>query len=309
MPRVGWVHRRCMRPADLPSALFAGPFTTATARQRGVSGTVLAGNRVRPVLNGVHELVSGVTLSERDSVRRLVAAAQLVIDDAVASCTTACLLWGLPIPLASRRVHVCSGRQVRRRELVSHRRRLDGSIDLDGAAVTTPVRTFIDVGLEVGRGWHLAIGDTMVQRGLLTTAELRRALTDMPSTRGILAARRTAALVRSGSESPMESLLRWSIVADGLPEPAVNGRVLDEGGWLARVDLSYPDRLIAIEYQGDQHRSDKRQWRRDIGRTRTLQAAGWLVIFASADDIARPHGVLASIRAGLTERGWRPEPS
>jgi hypothetical protein len=47
--------------------------------------------------------------------------------------------------------------------------------------------------------------------------------------------------------------------------------------------------------------------RSDIGRTRALQAAGWLVIFASADDIARPHSVTASIRAGLTDRGWRPD--
>jgi hypothetical protein len=156
--------------------------------------------------------------------------------------------------------------------------------------------------------WHLAIGDAMVQKGLLTEVEIRGALIDMSSTRGILAAKRTAALVRSGSESPMESLLRWAIIADGLPEPAVNARVFDEGGWLARVDLSYPDQLIAIEYQGDHHRSDKRQWRGDIGRTRALQTAGWLVIFASADDIARPHSLLTSIRAGLTDRGWRPEP-
>jgi len=87
----------------------------------------------------------------------------------------------------------------------------------------------------------------------------------------------------------------------------VNARVLDEGGWLARVDLSYPDQRIAIEYRGDHHRVDKRQWRGDIGRTRALQAAGWLVIVASAEDIVRPHSVMAAIRAGLTDRGWWPE--
>lgn len=52
----------------------------------------------------------------------------------------------------------------------------------------------------------------------------------------------------------MESLLRAAILAAGLPEPTINSRVLDEsGGWLARVDLAYPDRRIAIEYQGDHH--------------------------------------------------------
>jgi len=260
-----------------------------------------------PSSTGVHELAPEDVSSERDRLRRLLTATRLVVADAVASCVTACVLWDLPVPAMSQRAHVCSARHVRRNELLAHRRSVDGSIDLDGIAVTTPVQTFIDVGLEVGAGWHLAIGDAMVQKGLLTADELRQMVIALPSTRGISAARRTAALVRSGSESPMESILRWAILAAGLPEPAVNARVLDDGGWLARVDLSYPAQRIAIEYQGDQHRSDKRQWHGDISRTRGLQTAGWQVIFASADDIARPHSVLMSIRTGLADRGWVPD--
>jgi hypothetical protein len=296
-----------MRPVDIPPALRTGPFTTAVARGHGVGRRVLAGNRVRPVMRGVHELIPvDQATSGRDCLRPILAAVRLVVPDAVASCLTACSLWELPIPAPPRRAHICSARQVRRAEVLVHRRSVDGWILRDGVAVTTPVQTFIDVGLEVSQGWHLAIGDAMIQAGLLTADDLRVAIAARSSARGIRAARSTAALVRAGSESPMESLLRWTIIADGLPEPAVNARVLDDGGWLARVDLSYPDQLIAIEYQGDQHRSDKRQWRSDIARTRALQAAGWLVIFASADDIARPHGILASIRAGLLDRGWRP---
>lgn len=297
-----------MQPAEIPTALRAGPFTTATAREHGVSRGVLSGNRVRPVIRGVHDLAcGGAAVSERDRLRRVLTAVQLVAPEVVASCLTACVLWGLPIPGSPRPIHVCSTRQIRRAGMLAHRRSVDGSVGRDGFAVTTPAQTFIDVGLEVDAGWHLAIGDAMVQNALLTAQELRLAVASRPATGGVVVARTTAALVRPGSESPMESLLRWSILADGLPEPVVNARVLDDGGWLARVDLSYPDQRIAIEYQGDQHRSDKRQWRSDIGRTRALQAAGWLVIFASADDIARPHSVLASIRAALADRGWRPD--
>ncbi|WP_147375385.1 hypothetical protein [Jiangella rhizosphaerae] len=40
--------------------------------------------------------------------------------------------------------------------------------------------------------------------------------------------------------------------------------VIDEtGAWLARPDLSYPHLKIAIEYDGDHHRTDQRQWRHD----------------------------------------------
>lgn len=295
-----------MRPIDIPADLRTGAFTTVTARDSAVSRHVLSGLRIRRVVHGVHEVTpANEEISERDRLRHVLRAAQLAAPDAIASCLTACTVWDLPIPTSPSRVHVCSTRRIRRIELCSHRRSVDGAIRRDGILVTSPVQTFIDVGLEVDPGWHLVIGDAMVQARLLSADELRAAVNLRPSARGIRAARSTAAVVRPGSESPMESLLRWAILADGLPEPAVNARVLDDGGWLARADLSYPEQRIAIEYQGDHHRSDKRQWRGDITRTRSLQSAGWLVILASADDLARPHSILASVRAGLTDRGWR----
>lgn len=147
---------------------------------------------------------------------------------------------GLPIPGPPRRAHVCSARQIRRAELLAHRRSVDGSVERDGVAVTTPIQMFIDIGLEVDAAWHLAIGDAMVGSRLLTTQDLLLAVDTRPAARGIAAARTTAALVRAGSESPMESLLRRSIVVAGLPEPAVNARVLDHGDWLARVDCPIP---------------------------------------------------------------------
>jgi hypothetical protein len=117
---------------------------------------------------------------------------------------------------------------------------------------------------------------------------------------GIRRARRVVELVRVGSESPMESLLRLAILAHGLAEPIVNGPAYDlDSGWLARVDLSYPDYRVAIEYQGDQHRTDVHQWRSDITRTRALQTAGWTVILATADDITAPAGLIATIREAL----------
>jgi hypothetical protein len=297
-----------MKLVDIPAELRTGPFTTTTARDSGVSRHVLSGLRIRRVAQGVHELArDDEDLSERDRLRRVLLAAQAAAPDAVASCLTACAIWDLPVPVWPSHAHVCCARQIRRAGIRAHRRLVEGAMTRHGILVTSPVQTFLDVGLEVDAGWHLAIGDAMVAKRMLSADGLRNALAARPPVRGIRAARSTASLVRSGSESPMESLLRWSILADGLPEPALNARVLDDGGWLARVDLSYPDRCIAIEYQGDHHRSDKRQWRGDITRTRALQSAGWLVIFASADDIARPHGIVSSIRAGLIDRGWRPD--
>ncbi|RIQ24462.1 hypothetical protein [Jiangella rhizosphaerae] len=62
----------------------------------------------------------------------------------------------------------------------------------------------------------------------------------------------------------METRVRLLIVDAGLPSPEVGVNVIDHTGtWLARPDHSDPDLKIAIEYDGDHHRTDQRQWQRD----------------------------------------------
>ncbi len=114
----------------------------------------------------------------------------------------------------------------------------------------------------------------------------------------------TAALVRHGVDSPMESRLRLLIVLAGLPEPEVGRTVYDtDGGWLARPDLSYPDLKIAIEYDGRNHLLDSNQWRRDIRRRENLEREGWLVRVITAADVLRaPETVVARIAQDLRAR-------
>lgn len=68
---------------------------------------------------------------------------------------------------------------------------------------------------------------------------------------------------------------------------------------VARVDLAYPELKIAIEYEGDGHRTDKRQWRRDIQRQRDLEDRGWTVIRLTELDLARPESVVARISRAI----------
>jgi very-short-patch-repair endonuclease len=65
-----------------------------------------------------------------------------------------------------------------------------------------------------------------------------------------------------------------------------------------------PDLRIAIEHDGDIHRTDRRIWRRDIARRRSLEALGWRVITWTADDTRDPASVIAAVRAAR-DRGPR----
>ena len=110
-------------------------------------------------------------------------------------------------------------------------------------------------------------------------------------------------LARPGVESPKETETRLLLVSFGLPEPAVQHVVSAGGRFLARVDLAYPEYRIAIEDEGDGHRTDRDQWRADIRRQRDLEDHGWLVIRMTELDLRDGGAVIAArVRRALDVR-------
>lgn len=91
---------------------------------------------------------------------------------------------------------------------------------------------------------------------------------------------------RDGVESPKETETRLLLVEGGLPEPEVQYQIRDDERFVARSDMAYPALRITIEYEGDGHRTDKAQWRRDVQRQRELEDLGWIVIRVTQLDLA-----------------------
>jgi len=129
----------------------------------------------------------------------------------------------------------------------------------------------------------VVLGDSLVAKRRTTTQQIVAAANAWKG-KGSRLARRAADLVRAGVDSPMETRLRMLMVLAGLPEPVVNHIEYDAmGAWAKRFDLSYPDLLLIIEYDGRQHAEDDRQWGRDIERREQLDTDGWrLIVVRSA---------------------------
>lgn len=69
------------------------------------------------------------------------------------------------------------------------------------------------------------------------------------------------------------------------------------------LDLAYPELLLAIEYDGREHRTQERAMR-DLLRQAHLTRAGWDVLrFRAADVLRRPRWVAARVRAEPVLRG------
>ena len=107
--------------------------------------------------------------------------------------------------------------------------------------------------------------------------------------------------VRPRTDSIRETVLRLLIVDAGLPEPEVNLEIRNRAGAIiAHGDLVWRSSKVIVEYDGDQHRTDRWQFSVDVDRIGRLQQLGWLVIRVDARLLARPDQLIERIRAALT---------
>ncbi len=235
---------------------------------------------------------------------------------------TASRLWGLPVPWRWQRhepldiavpLHLnppkVSG--VLGRRLAAHRVRhwtVAGVAVVDAVAAVFTCASeitvdeavvLIDALLTDARNYPRLIGG----RPLATMDELEQRLEDWGRFPGSGTVRKAIRLARNGVESPKETETRLMIRAARFAEPVVQHVVYDRGRFVARVDLAYPELRIAIEYEGDGHRTDKAQWRTDIRRQRELENLDWIVIRLTQADLDDGGAVLFThLRSAIARR-------
>ena len=248
-------------------------------------------------------------------VERALAFAPRLPDRAFFFGTTAARLWGMPLPplTASGDLHVAvraGDRRVDASGVHAHHISLPVSdcTIRSGVRITTIERTWCDLaahGLSLGQ--LVAAGDFAIRRRsrLASSASLQSAVERYGSRRGIRQLRRALVLLSDRSDSAPESELRVAIVESGLPVPAVNIPVTDaRGRFLAQPDLSWPVQRLALEYEGEHHRTNRDQWHKDLERFAQFQEAGWTVLRASAADYNDPAPLLARLARILSPRHY-----
>ena len=150
------------------------------------------------------------------------------------------------------------------------------------------------------------VGDHLVRRKrpLSTLAQLRATVEAAHHVTGLAAVRAALADVRAGTDSARETELRLVIVGAGLPEPVIGHTVINsDGHFVGTPDLSYVDEQIAIEYEGEHHRTDPRTYEDDIIRRELFEDAGWVVIRVTKSHLAgQPHWLTQRIARALADR-------
>lgn len=174
---------------------------------------------------------------------------------------------------------------------------------VDGMRVTTPARTALDLARRFPSGRAVAGVDALAQATELKLADVDLLLDRYRGRRGMKAARAALALVDGGSQSPKETWLRLLLISAGFPPPRTQIAVRNEWGWAeAYLDMGWEDIKVAVEYDGDQHRSDRRRYVKDIRRSEKVAwRYGWRLVRVVAED--HPSDIICRVAEARACRG------
>lgn len=168
-------------------------------------------------------------------------------------------------------------------------------------AITNLARTAFDLGRHLNRSTAIARLDALLRAKQFDVRDVESLLRRYGAVRGARQLRDLLPLVDAGSASPRESWLRLLLIDAGLPLPQTQIPILDGDLPIAFLDMGWREIKLAVEYDGDQHRTDRRQYVKDMRRLPLLASLGWEVIRVIAED--RPAEILARVREAFERRG------
>lgn len=164
-----------------------------------------------------------------------------------------------------------------------------------GLAVTTPERTAFDIGRRGAVRSAVVRLDALARATGFKVDDVLRVAAAHSRSPGLRRLEAALDLVDPGAQSPRESYLRLLLIDAGLPRPQTQISVLGTDGLpFAYLDLGWAESLVAVEYDGDHHRADRRQFVKDIQRMEMLEERGWVVVRVVAED--RPASIIRRVR-------------
>jgi len=280
------------------------PFLSADAQAAGITRATLRGPSFRTLFRGCY-IAADVPVTDHLLAR----AALTAVPSAYGlSGHSAARALGLTVPHDDcAHLAVPAGKSCRLEGITV--RRYDSPppmVVAQGLPATAPVCTFLDLATELNLVDLVVLGDEMVRYRMVTPERLVRAA-GQQGVRGSRLARRAAGLVRVGVDSVMESRTRMLLVLAGLPEPVVNFEIRRRDGsvW-RRIDLSYPEARLAIEYDGRHHIDRREQWHQDLARREELERLDWRFVVLTSEDIyVQPHETLMRTTRAMGDKGMR----
>jgi hypothetical protein len=304
-------------PRPLPPEL--GPvFGVKAARALGVSQKRLAGSDLHSEFRGSRSIASAeepvpddfFEARYADLLRRCRAYVPVAPAGFRFSHITAARLYGIPLPLEFGRrteldVTVSDSYPPRMKGIIGHRTTHQHSSVVRELPVLPAEQVWLQLASVLDLDDLIVAGDHLVRRKrpISSLAKLHAAVGEASGVPGIKRARDALLEIRPGTDSPMESRMRLTIVRAGLPEPAIRHTVYFEGYFVGTPDLAYVRERVALDFDGKLHLTDERVYLDDVERRALFEDADWRYLTITKNHFRVPRSFLARLERLLTERG------
>lgn len=180
----------------------------------------------------------------------------------------------------------------------------DEIVDVAGLRVTTPERTALDIARHLPRDLAVRHLDALANATDIKAADVLRLGERYQRLRGLPRARTALALMDGGAQSPRETWLRLLLIDDGLPAPRTQVLVSD-GFNVAFIDMGYDEPQVGLDYDGQQHMTDRGRYVHDIGRGELIDGQGWIDIHVVAEHSRR--FILHRVYKAFARRQYAPK--
>lgn len=107
-------------------------------------------------------------------------------------------------------------------------------------------------------------------------------------------------MMDAGAQSPKETWLRLVLIRAGYERPQTQIPLYEYGAPVAHLDMGWPSIRVAVEYDGDQHRTDRATYVKGIRRDELIARLDWLNVRVVKED--REIDVLARVRDAWLRR-------
>jgi hypothetical protein len=179
----------------------------------------------------------------------------------------------------------------------------DEVMRINAVPVTNRARTALDLGRHLRRDEAVARLDALMWSSPFSAEDVLLLAKRYHGARGIRRIREVLPLVDGGADSPRETWLRLLFVDAELPRPTTQIPVHDGLKLVRTLDMGWEDFKVAAEYDGDQHRTNRRQYVKDMRALPHLEQLGWIVIRVIKED--SEGDIIERASKALRSRGWQ----
>ena len=155
----------------------------------------------------------------------------------------------------------------------------------NGIAVTSVARTAFDLARRGPAGRAIERLDALGAATNFGADDVLEVAENHPNVKGLRRVGRLLPQVDAGAQSPRETWLRLLLIEAGFPRPETQIPVPRPDGYSRYfLDMGWRDAMVAVEYDGEQHRVDREIYRDDLARSEYLAHVGWRRIRVIAGD-------------------------